>query len=345
MEQEPLTWAQIRESARKVLAPRCAVCPECNGRVCAGKVPGPGGKGSGLTFQRNYDFLKQHVKLQMNATGTPFTADTKIELFGKELSLPVLTAPIGMVALSLSPALNEYTYACAILDGMAQSGSLAITGGGAGPNSFYDPLRAITERHGAGIPNLKPWGLDVIREHVKEIEAAGVPAFVIDVDSAGLPHAVHANPPLVRKSVEDLAEIAAMTDIPFVVKGVMTPDVAKSLVGSGVYGIDVSNHGGRVMDEGLSTAEVLPAIKEAVGDSMKVFVDGGVRTGLDVFKMLALGADAVFIGRPYITAAYGGGAEGVHVYTEKVRTELIDAMNMCGCPTLKDIHRDNIAIV
>ena len=75
---------------------------------------------------------------------------------------------------------------------------------------------------------------------------------------------------------------------------------------------------------------------------MKIFVDGGIRTGADVFKALAMGADAVLIARPYVTAVYGGGAEGVKFYTEKIGNELADTMMMCGANTLDDITRDMI---
>ena len=96
------------------------------------------------------------------------------------------------------------------------------------------------------------------------------------------------------------------------------------------------------MDFAPATCEVLPEIKAAVGDTIKVFVDGGVRTGVDVFKMLALGADGVLIGRPLVTAAYGGGAEGVRIYMEKVIGELRDTMKMTGCATIADITGDKI---
>ena len=111
---------------------------------------------------------------------------------------------------------------------------------------------------------------------------------------------------------------------------------------AGAAGIVVSNHGGRVLDQCPATAEVLPDIADAVGGRMKIFVDGGIRTGLDVFKALALGADGVLIGRPFVTMVYGGGAEGVQVYVNKLQSELKDAMQMCGVHSLDEIGRDQI---
>lgn len=94
-----------------------------------------------------------------------------------------------------------------------------------------------------------------------------------------------------------------------------------------------------MLDQCPSTAEVLPAIADAVGGKLTILVDGGIRSGMDVFKALALGADAVLIGRPFVTMVYGAGAEGVQVYVDKLRAELADTMVMCGAHSLSDIRR------
>ena len=229
--------------------------------------------------------------------------------------------------------------------GAKAAGILAFGGGGPKAENFYEPLEAIRENGGWGIPTLKPWAVDVVKKRLKEVEAVHPFAFAMDIDSAGLPHAGLANPPMLLKTEEELREIAAATDLPFIVKGIMTAEAAQKAVRAGAYAIVVSNHGGRVMDHGLSTAEVLPEIRAVVGTDTKIFVDGGVRTGDDVFKMLALGADAVLIGRPYVIAAYGGGAEGVQLYTEKLKAELKDAMTMTSCKSLQEITRDKIRLV
>ena len=109
---------------------------------------------------------------------------------------------------------------------------------------------------------------------------------------------------------------------------------------AGASAIVVSNHGGRVLDQCPPTAEVLPEIAEAVGKDMKIFVDGGIRSGVDILKALALGADAVLIGRPFVTAVYGGAEEGVSALAEKLSSELADAMAMCGVHSLSEITRD-----
>ena len=133
--------------------------------------------------------------------------------------------------------------------------------------------------------------------------------------------------------------------MPFIVKGIMTGDSAKRCADAGVYGIVVSSHGGRVMEDMPAPASMLEEIRATVGGDVRIFVDGGIRSGADVFKCLALGADAVLIGRPYAIVAHGGGSEGVRLYTEKIKDELKTVMMMTGCETLKDITRDKIMFV
>ena len=144
-------------------------------------------------------------------------------------------------------------------------------------------------------------------------------------------------PPSGPKSVAELREFAQRAEVPFLLKGIMTPEGARKAIEAGAGGIVVSNHGGRVLDHTPATAWVLPEIVDAVEGKIPVFVDGGIRTGYDVFKALALGATAVLIGRPFVTMVYGGGMEGVKAYAAKLRTELCDAMEMTGCASLSDI--------
>ena len=124
----------------------------------------------------------------------------------------------------------------------------------------------------------------------------------------------------------------------------MTVRGAEKASEAGEAAIVESYLGGRVLDRCPATAEVLPEIAAAVGGRLTVLVDGGVRSGLDVFKALALGADGVLIGRPFVTAVYGGGAQGVALYVEKLRSELADAMVMCGVHSLAEIDRSCVRI-
>ena len=141
------------------------------------------------------------------------------------------------------------------------------------------------------------------------------------------------------KSVEELKQIVSWAQRPFILKGIMTARGAEKALEAGASGIVVSNHGGRVLDHCPATAEVLPDIVDAVGGKMTIFVDGAIRSGMDMFKALALGADAVLIGRPFVTTVYGGGEEGVQLYVQKLKAELADTMRMCGAHSLADIDR------
>ncbi len=271
--------------------------------------------------------------------------DTTISLFGKEFFAPIFAAPIGLLGLNYAEGMTDREYCDMLMRGTKQAGTIAFGGGGPRAENFYEPLDAIRANDGWGIPILKLWSVEVTKERLREAEAVHLIAFAMDIDSASLPHANLANPPFSLKSEEDLAEIAKASALPFIIKGIMTAETAVKAAQTGAYAIVVSNHGGRVMDHGLSTAEVLPEIRAAVGDLVKIFVDGGLRSGDDVFRMLALGADAVLIGRPYVVAAYGGGVEGVRLYTEKLMAELRDAMAMTNCKSLRDITRDKIRLV
>ena len=110
----------------------------------------------------------------------------------------------------------------------------------------------------------------------------------------------------------------------------MSSEEAVACAEAGAKGIVVSNHGGRVLDGMAGTADVLPDIAAAVKGRITIFVDGGVRHGEDILKMLALGADAVLIGRPAAVAAVGGGAEGVKLLLDTLKRQLMDAMMITG---------------
>ncbi len=164
------------------------------------------------------------------------------------------------------------------------------------------------------------------------VKDSGAFAVAMDIDAAGLPFLKNLTPPAGSKSVEDLREVKQAAGLPFIVKGIMTVKGAMKAKEAGADAIVVSNHGGRVLDQCPATAEVLEEIANAVDGSMKIFVDGGIRSGVDVFKALALGADAVIIARPFVTAVYGGAQEGVEAYVNKIGSELkrYDGNVRCG---------------
>lgn len=144
--------------------------------------------------------------------------------------------------------------------------------------------------------------------------------------------------------MKELKEIVQSVKVPVVIKGIMSVKAVVKAAETGAYGILISNHGGNVVENSLAPCDVIEDICKAVGNSIKVFADGGVRSGEDVFKMLALGAEAVGIGRPYVVAIYGGGQNGAAIYTQKIYWEVMNIMRLANCKSLKDITRDKLII-
>ncbi|XP_035262747.1 hydroxyacid oxidase 1 [Anguilla anguilla] len=138
---------------------------------------------------------------------------------------------------------------------------------------------------------------------------------------------------------EDIAWLKKTTSLPVVLKGVLTAEDAKLALQYGVDGILVSNHGARQLDSVLATIDALPQIVEAVEGKVEVFLDGGVRKGTDVLKALALGARAVFVGRPVLWGLACGGDRGVSDVLEMLREELRLALALAGCCSLKEVDK------
>ncbi len=139
---------------------------------------------------------------------------------------------------------------------------------------------------------------------------------------------------------KDLEWIREYWDGPMVIKGILDADDARDAVSFGADGIVVSNHGGRQLDGVLSTARALPAIADAVKGQIKIFADSGVRTGLDVVRMLALGADCAMLGRAFVYALAADGEAGVANLLELIDKEMRVAMVLTGAKTIADINTD-----
>ena len=333
-----MTYQEVLAAARTCSGPSCKACPVCNGRACGSTMPGPGAKGTGTVAIRNYEAW-QNIYLIMDTICENKPVDTTFRFFGETYALPVFAGPVGAVNLHYGDKYNDLAYNDILVAACAEAGIAAFTGDGTDPAVMEGAAAAIAKNGGCGVPTVKPWNLETIRQKMDLVKAADPFAIAMDIDAAGLPFLKNMTPPAGSKTVEELREIVAMAEKPFIVKGIMTVAGAKKALEAGAKGIVVSNHGGRVLDQCPSTAEVLPAIVGAVGGRMTILVDGGIRTGMDVFKALALGADAVLIGRPFVTMVYGAGAEGVKTYVEKLKAELADTMAMCGAHSLADISR------
>ena len=138
-------------------------------------------------------------------------------------------------------------------------------------------------------------------------------------------------------SWRDVEELASMSGLPVLVKGVLTTEDALLACESGAAGVVVSNHGGRQLDGVPATIEALPEVVEAVAGRVPVLMDGGIRRGTDVVKALALGAQAVLAGRPFVWGLAAGGEEGVSAVLELLRAELKLALALLGCKSPSEV--------
>jgi len=331
-----MNYKDMLKEARENLNGSCRVCKACNGVVCAGEVPGMGGKDSGSAFVENFKSL-QDVKINMRVIHNVSNPDTSVELFGKKMKAPIFAAPITGTTLNMGGKISEKEYITPVVQGCIECGIFPMVGDTAVDSFLMDNLDVLKENDGQGIVFIKPWENHDIIKKIKLAEEAGAFAVGVDVDACGLVTLSMHGKTVVPKDVEALKELKAATKLPFIVKGIMTVEDAMLAVEAGVDAIVVSNHGGRVLDCTPGAADVLPAIAEAVKGKLTVLVDGGVRSGVDVVKLIGLGADGVLIGRPFVTASFGGGREGVEMYVKKIVGEFEATMRLTGCQTVGDI--------
>jgi isopentenyl diphosphate isomerase/L-lactate dehydrogenase-like FMN-dependent dehydrogenase len=141
---------------------------------------------------------------------------------------------------------------------------------------------------------------------------------------------------------DDVGELASECSVPVLVKGVLTPEDAELALEHGAAGVVVSNHGGRQLDRSLATADALPEIAASVKDRGTLLVDGGIRRGIDVATALALGADAVLVGRPALWGLAAAGRDGVARVLELLRAELELTLGLCGCTNPSQLTRAHV---
>jgi len=328
---------EIREEARKKLKGYCRVCPVCDGRACAGEVPGMGGVGTGGAFRANLAALRKY-RLNLRTLHGAKEPDTACRLFGLPLKTPVLAAPMTGTPYNMGGALSEREFIGMIISGSKAAGSLGFSGDGADPSMYDSGVAAVADEKGWGVPVIKPREQKEVIARIRRAEEAGAAAVGMDVDGAGLITMALKGQPVGPKTRAELQEIISSTKLPFIVKGIMTVDEAVIAAEAGAAAVVVSNHGGRILDHTPGAAEVLPEIAAAVKGKVLVLADGGVRFGVDVLKLLALGADAVLVGRPLVVGAFGGGAEGVRFILDKLTAELKQAMILTGCGSLEEIN-------
>ena len=327
-----------------------------------------GGAADETTLQHNQGAWRE-LPLQPRVLRALAGGHTRLELLGRPLAHPILLAPVAYQRMAhpdgeLATALAASAQGAGLVLSTQASLPLELVAQAVRDDADRGPLWfQLYLQHDRGF-NL---------ELVRRAEAAGYEALVLTVDApchgardrerragfrlppgisavnlAGLPPRPDAQLGPGQSALfdallggaptwDDIAWLQANTRLPVLLKGILHPDDAREAARLRVGGIIVSNHGGRTLDTALPTAAALPAIADAVGGSLPLLVDGGIRRGTDVLKALALGASAVLVGRPYIFGLANAGALGVAHVIRLLRDELEIAMALCGCRTLADI--------
>jgi isopentenyl diphosphate isomerase/L-lactate dehydrogenase-like FMN-dependent dehydrogenase len=337
-----VTLQEIRNKARERVKTRCRVCPACDGKACAGEVPGMGGIGTGMGFRNNVAALASW-RLNMRVLHGANSPDTGLNLWGRKLSLPVFAAPVGAVGRNLGSGMPDEEYVGLLIKGCVAAGTLAGTGDVPDIDMFRKFMDRVQGRGKSVVPFIKPWGKDAVTARLDIAKDAGCDMCGMDVDAAGLTVLRTLAAPVSVKEPAELAEIIALAHqrgMKFIVKGVMTVGEAEAAVMAGADAVLVSNHGGRVLDCTPGVAEVLPEIAETVGDRTLVMADGGIRTGTDVLKVLALGAKAALICRPVAVMLHGDEEGGVSAYFANLQEELAQAMRLTGCKDVASVDAD-----
>ena len=256
-------------------------------------------------------------------------ADTKIKLFGQEFSMPVATAALSHLNNTAPDGMTK------MAQGSCMANALCFCGMGE-----LDELKAMCASGAKVIKIVKPHeNNDIVMAVLRDCQEAGAFALGMDIDHAFGANGEYDNVlglPLKSKSTEEMRSFVAATKLPFIVKGVLSVQDAKKALEIGAAGIIVSHHHG-IMDYAVPPLMVLPEIKKAVGDKLTIFVDCCIESGMDAFKALALGADAVCVGRAIMPPLKEKGAKGVKEKLEEINRGLKATMNRTGFRNLSQI--------
>lgn len=194
---------------------------------------------------------------------------------------------------------------------------------------------------GAEMANVRPKiNLHTIK-HLFELKSNYKGRFKDAMKSAQLFTQIYTNPQL---SWENVKWLKTKTDLPLIIKGILHPEDALAAQQAGADGIVVSNHGGRQVNGCVSSIEMLPLIRKALPKPFKIFLDSGIRNGSDVFKAIALGADAVLLGRPYAYGLAIGKAAGVETVIRNIQNDFELTARLSGCRTLNEITEENLKL-
>lgn len=324
-----------------------------------------GGAGDELTLRENVEAWS-HWRLRPRVLAGLSSWRTRSELLGAELSMPILVAPVAYQGL-VDPG-GEGTMARAA----AAAGTVMCLSTLATRRPSEVAAAAPEGRHWFQLYCFRDEG--VTAALVEEAVGCGFEAIVVTVDAprggnrerdlrTGFKIPEELGVPSVEAALgsdravtieetfalmepalswESFGELASACSVPALVKGVLTGEDAELAVEHGAAGVVVSNHGGRQLDRSPATADVLGEVVDAVAGRASVLVDGGIRRGVDVAIALALGADAVLVGRPALWGLAVGGEEGARRVLELLRVELELALALCGCDSPAELGRSHL---
>ena len=349
----PVGWAELEEAARESLDERAIAYVF-------------GGAGSEDTMRENLEAFRRWRIVPRVLRQDLSTRDLSVELLGTRMPAPLLLAPVGVQTLlheegELASARAAAALGLPLITSTASATPLEeiAEANDDGPRWYQlywpndDELTAslLRRAEAAGysaivltvdnyLPGWKP--RDLQQAYLPFLEGVGIAQYLSDpVFREGLEKApeedigaaigrflgVFANPGL---TWERLDWLRSATSLPIVLKGILHPDDARLAREQGVDAIVVSNHGGRQIDGAIASLDALPPILDAVGDGITVLLDSGVRSGADAFKALALGADAVLVGRPYLWGLALDGQNGVETVLRGLLAELDLTMTLSG---------------
>jgi len=298
-----------------------------------------GGSETGTTWKRNlqaFEAVGFYTRTINNVD--PEKIDLSVDFLGTKLDLPIAIAPMSA---AISTVCKDAFIEMA--KGSKASGIAASIGYPAGPDTHVKMLKT-----GAPVFRIiKPLrDMDKLVESLKNSQKDGCFATGVDTDSiAGLKpggDSGHFDDVCAPLSVEKLKKARQAVDIPFIIKGIVTVEDAQAAVEIGADAIVVSNHAGYSQDYCKASLEALPAIKKAVGGKLKLILDSGIRRGSDIIKAVALGADAVLIGRMALWGLVLGSGEGLSWILKLMADEMKRNMILVGAQTLGDLKKDNL---
>ncbi len=337
-------WKEVEAVARQRFGDDvCWVCKRCDGTNCASGVPGMGGVGNMETFRDNSSALAEYRIVPSYIRDDIDEPDTTLELFGRRFGTPVLGAPMTGARTNMNDAIDEFQLALDLLLGFRSADSIAFVGDGASPTKIETIAEALARLQGHGVLICKPRAdTEALLYRFALAESLGLAAVGVDIDAVAFKTMELSGQKGRARSVSEWRELRDRVKLPFILKGVMSVPDALAACEMGADAIVVSNHGGRVLDQMPGTARVLAGIAEAVRGRVRVLADGGIRSGGDVLKMQALGAEAVLIGRPAAIAAVGGSHVAVSYLARQYTGELRAAMRVAGAASLGEIHAQQI---